>query len=76
MQPETNGLIKGKSAMHDWWQGSFDRLPTLKYTIVELHEESDLVYMTYIRSVLGEADTTINEMLQIKNGKIVFSKVL
>lgn len=76
MHPETNGLIKGKAAMHDWWQSAFERMPTLQYKIVELKEENDRVYMTYIRSVEGESDLTVYEMLQIENGKIVFSKVL
>lgn len=76
MHPETNGLIKGKSAMHDWWQGAFDRMPSLRYKIVELKEEGEKIYMKYIRSVDGENDSLINEMLQIDKGKIIFSKVL
>lgn len=76
MHPETNGLIKGKAAMFDWWHNAFERIPTLKYTIVELREVDDTVFMTYIRSAQGEADLTVNESLKIRDGKIVFSKVI
>ena len=30
-KPETNGLIKGKEAMRNWWQDAFERLPQLTY---------------------------------------------
>ena len=34
--PETNGLIKGKQALREWWKDAFDRLPSLKYEVVTL----------------------------------------
>jgi hypothetical protein len=71
MHPETNGLIKGKAAMFQWWQNAFERMPTLTYSLIQLKEEEDK-----IRSVEGEPDSTVNEMIQIRDGKIVFSKVL
>jgi SnoaL-like domain len=64
--PETNGLIKGKDALRDWWQDAFDRLPSLHYEIIRLTPHKDSVFMEYIRHVNGEADLFVGEMLEIK----------
>lgn len=74
--PETNGLIKGKAAMREWWQGAFDRMPSLRYHPIEIREENDIVFLRYKRTVDGENDLVVNEYLQIKDGRIVFSKVI
>ena len=72
---ETNGLVKGKKALHDWWQDAFEQLPTLQYKITSLTANSDRVFMEYIRTVEGENDMLVAEVLEIKEGKIVFSRV-
>lgn len=74
-QPETNGLIKGKQALRDWWQDAFDRLPTLNYEVKKLTSDDEQVFMEYIRHVKGEEDLRVGEVLEIKNGKIIFSRV-
>ena len=73
--PETNGLIKGKKALHDWWQEAFSSLPSLQYTIVSLASNSNSIFMEYIRSVTGESDMRIAEVLEIKEEKILASRV-
>ncbi|MFL5752083.1 MAG: nuclear transport factor 2 family protein [Bacteroidia bacterium] len=74
-QPETGGLIKGKQALREWWQDAFDRLPTLNYNVQKLTADSEQVFMEYIRRVEGENDLRVGEVLEIKNGLIVFSRV-
>jgi ketosteroid isomerase-like protein len=74
--PETNGMIKGKAAMREWWQGAFDRMPTLRYFPVSIREENDLVYLEYKRTADNEEDMIVNESLRIESGRIIFSKVL
>jgi hypothetical protein len=73
--PETQGLIKGKSSLKTWWQDAFDRLPSLQYEITKLTADEEQVFMEYIRHVLGEEDLQVGEVLQIKNGLIIFSRV-
>ena len=63
--PETNGLIKGKSAMRIWWQEAFNRLPSLQYQVVRLTPYDDRVFMEYIRKVDGEEDLYVGEMLEV-----------
>ena len=74
-QPETNGLIKGKSALRAWWKDAFDRLPTLNYEVKKLTADEEQVFMEYIRHVKGEEDLRVGEVLEIKKGKIVASRV-
>lgn len=74
-KPETNGLIKGKKALREWWQDAFDRLPTLKYEVIKLTADEDQVFMEYMRHIKNEEDLRVGEVLQIKNGLIIFSRV-
>jgi ketosteroid isomerase-like protein len=74
--PETNGLVRGKSAMRAWWQDAFDRLPSLQYEVVRLTPHDDRVFMEYIRHVKGQEDLYVGEMLEVApNGKIKASAV-
>ena len=74
-EPETNGLIRGKEALRKWWKDCFERLPTLQYQVNKLTADSEQVFMEYTRKVDGEDDMEIGEVLEIKSGKIVFSRV-
>lgn len=73
--PETNGLIKGKEALRNWWKDAFERLPNLHYKVQTLTANDTRVFMEYLRIVSGEDDMAVAELLEIKNGKIIFSKV-
>jgi len=74
-QPETNGLVKGKEALRTWWRDAFDRLPTLNYTPTSFTANDQRVFMEYIRSVAGEDDLVVAEVLEVNQGKIVASRV-
>jgi limonene-1,2-epoxide hydrolase len=74
-KPETNGLVIGKEAMRDWWKDSFDRLPSLNYKVTSLTANSDRVFMEYVRSVENEEDILVAEVLEVRDNKIVLSRV-
>ncbi len=74
--PDTKGIIKGKTEMNKWWQGAFNKMPSLRYYPLEISEEGDKVLLKYNRCVETDEDQIINESLQIKNELIVFSKVI
>lgn len=73
--PETKGLIKGKDALRTWWQDAFDRLPSLRYEVKKLTADEEQVFMEYIRRVNDEPDLNVGEVLEIKNGLIIYSRV-
>lgn len=74
-QPETQGLILGKSALRAWWQDAFDRIPSLQYQVTSLTANDERVFMEYTRMADGDPNMLVAEVLEIKNGKIVFSRV-
>lgn len=74
-QPETQGLIKGKNALRLWWKDSFERLPGLKYVPQKLIADDSNVFMEYIRYVDREENLSVGEVLEIKDGLIVSSRV-
>lgn len=74
-RPETNGLIVGKEALRSWWTDAFQRLPNLQYQVINLIADEEQVFMEYIRKTPGEPDLHVGEVLQIKNGKIIASRV-
>lgn len=73
--PETNGFVTGKEALRNWWQDAFEQLPSLHYKVTSLTSNSDRVFMEYIRTVANEPDMLVAEVLEIKNGTILFSRV-
>jgi heme-degrading monooxygenase HmoA len=67
--------LRGKAAMRAWWQSSFDRLPSLKYTMTAITADARRVYMEYVRTVEGQPDLTVAEVLDVEGGLIVASRV-
>jgi hypothetical protein len=74
-QPETHGLIKGCSALREWWRGAYDRLPSLQYVLSTVTANNDRVFIEYTRRVDAEPDMLVAEVYDIKDGRIVFSRV-
>ncbi|HEU0136793.1 MAG TPA: nuclear transport factor 2 family protein [Flavobacterium sp.] len=74
-KPETSGLVTGKAALRDWWQDAFDRLPTLNYKVKSLTANGDRIFMEYVRTVQGEEEMLVAEVLEVKDGKIIASRV-
>ncbi len=74
-QPESKGLVIGKDALREWWQDAFERLPELHYSYTTLTANNDRVFMEYLRSVPDEEDILVAEVLEIKDNKIVASRV-
>lgn len=73
--PETNGLVEGKDALSAWWKDAFERLPELHYSYTTLTANDERVFMEYIRKVPQENDMLVAEVLEIKGGKIIASRV-
>ena len=74
-RPETGGYLVGKSDLHAWWADAFRRLPQLRYREQTLTSDGVRVFMEYLRVVPGEADMPVAEVLEVRGGKIVASRV-
>ncbi len=73
--PKRRDQLRGKVAMRAWWQGAFDRLPSLRYEPTAITADARRVYMEYVRKVDGEPDLAVAEVLDVEGGKIVASRV-
>lgn len=73
--PETEGLIKGRTSLYAWWDDALKRLPSLHYKLTRLTANAERVFMEYIRQVDGEEDMAVAEVLEIKDGLIIASRV-
>jgi ketosteroid isomerase-like protein len=73
--PETGGLLRGKASMRAWWQDSFDRLPSMTYVPTALTADDERVFMEYVRKVDGEPEMPVAEVLEVRAGRIVASRV-
>lgn len=74
-RPETGGFLIGKAALRDWWADAFRRLPQLRYVEQSLTADGERVFMEYLRKNPGEADLPVAEVLEVRAGKIVASRV-
>lgn len=74
-KPETEGMIKGKKQLGDWWSDAFNRLPELHYQLENTISDENSIFMEYTRRVPGEADLKVGEVLELMDGLIVFSRV-
>lgn len=74
-RPETNGFVIGRSQLRDWWLDAFERLPSLEYLALSYTANESRVFIEYLRRVEGEHEMNIAEVLEIKNNKIVSSRV-
>jgi limonene-1,2-epoxide hydrolase len=50
-------------------------LPSLQYKVTSLTANGDRVFMEYIRMVTDESDLLVAEVLEVKNEKIIASRV-
>ena len=75
LHPETAGLLVGKAALRTWWADALKRLPGLRYDERALTCSAERAVIEYIRFAPGEAPMPVAEMLDVRAGKIVASRV-
>ncbi|MEO5942296.1 MAG: nuclear transport factor 2 family protein [Ferruginibacter sp.] len=74
-QPHTNGWIKGKTALKDWWADAFNCIPSLQYKLKNIIVDDKQLLMEYMRKADNEPEMMVAEILEIQDGLIVGSRV-
>ncbi len=75
-KPETNGEVRGKAAMREWWTDSFARLPGLRYEEKRITAGGDTVFLEYLRVNPGEESFLVAESYSVDaRGRIRASHV-
>ncbi|MBF5044846.1 nuclear transport factor 2 family protein [Aggregicoccus sp. 17bor-14] len=76
LHPDTGGKLVGKEALARWWNEANARLPGLRYEETALTADGERVFMEYLRHAPGgEPPMPVAEVLEIRNGRIVASRV-
>jgi ketosteroid isomerase-like protein len=68
-------LLRGKAVMRTWWKEAFEKSPSLFYKVKSLTANGDRVFMEYSSQVDNEEDIDVAEVLEVKSGKIISSRV-
>lgn len=73
--PETGGELRGKPAMRAWWADAFARMPSLRYLATQITAGRDSVVLEYTRRLDGAPDLAISESFDVRDGRIIRSRV-
>lgn len=75
LHPETGGKLVGKAALRTWWTDAIKRLPGLRYELVALTANEERVVLEYTRHAPNDAPMPVAEAFDVKQGRIVASRV-
>jgi hypothetical protein len=75
LHPETGGKLLGKAALTEWWTDAIRRLPGLRYEKTALTANASRVFLEYVRHAPNEAPMPVAEVFDVRDGKIVASRV-
>ena len=75
LHPDTGGKLVGKAALAAWWRAANARLPGLRYEPTAFTADSDRVIVEYLRHAPGEAPMPVAEAFDLRDGRIVASRV-
>lgn len=74
-RPESQGWVRGKDLLRAWWRDAFERLPGLRYEVTDRIADEGSVFLEYLRHVPGEEVLRVGEVLVVRDGLIVASRV-
>ncbi len=73
--PASGGCIRGTAALRAWWHDAFARLASLRYEEQTLTADDARALLEYVRHVDGEPPLPVAEVFEVRNGRIVASRV-
>ena len=75
LRPETGGYLVGRAQVREWFADAMRRLPALRYVPIALTADETRVCMEYRRVVPEEPELLVAEVLEIRDGQVVSSRV-
>lgn len=75
LHPDTGGKLLGKAALSQWWRDSNARLPGLRYELTAATANDERVFVEYVRHSPSDPPMPVAEVFDVRNGKIVASRV-
>lgn len=65
--PETQGAVRGKAALRQYWIAALDRIPDLRFTVEGIYQGVNTIVITY----RNQNDSLVNEVLIFEGDVIV-----
>lgn len=75
LHPDTGGKLVGKDALTRWWTEANARLPGLRYEATAIVADRERVIIEYLRHAPAEAPMPVAEAFDVRDGRIVASRV-
>ena len=75
LHPETGGKLIGREHLAEWWRDSNRRIPGLHYPTIHIIADESRVLIEYLRHAPNESPMPVAEAFDIRDGKIVASRV-
>jgi len=75
LRPDTGGFLTGREQVRAWFADAMQRLPGLRYVPLALTADAKRVCLEYRRENPGEPDLLVAEVLEVRDGRIVSSRV-
>lgn len=75
LHPEGLGMLRGRSALAEWWRESNARLPGLRYELTAMTANEERVFIEYMRHAPDQEPMPVAEVFDIRDGLIVASRV-
>ena len=75
LHPDTGGKLVGKPALTAWWSDAIKRIPGLRYEPSSIVADGDCAIIEYMRIAPGEPPMPVAEAFDVREGKIVASRV-
>jgi ketosteroid isomerase-like protein len=65
--PETNGVLRGKQAIRDYWTIGLERIPDLRFEVIDVYTGVDVLVIHYRNHTGG----LVNEVLHLNAAGLV-----
>jgi ketosteroid isomerase-like protein len=75
LHAETGGTLVGRAALAAWWRDANRRLPNLRYEEIAITADEQRAVIEYLRHAPNEPPMPVAETFEIRDGKIVASRV-
>lgn len=75
LHPDTGGKLVGKPALSSWWRAANARLPGLRYEATAIAADGERAIIEYVRHAPNEPPMPVAEAFDVRDGKIVASRV-
>jgi ketosteroid isomerase-like protein len=65
--PETRGVVRGKTALRQYWTAAIERIPDLRFSVEDVYQGIDTIVISY----RNQDDNLVNEILTFQDSLVI-----